>query len=177
MTHLFMYAAALYIVHHNTKCHICIFATFQEKQKTEFLLWEWFFCFKILHRHTEYNKKWYPSMHLVFHALCNSPLWWNFSAVPAFCPNIYCFSIQIRHFVFYSFLSCWWPLMTGVLTNYSRETHLPFHSKQKCIWLNMTGYARRFGCRYSSLDHFGSCFRYGLLSLFSTLTFVFSGFW
>ena len=49
--------------------------------------------------------------------------------------------------------------------------------KTKCIWLNMTGYTRCFGCRYSIFDHFGSCFRYGILSLFSTLTFVFFGFW
>ena len=47
------------IVGYNTKCHICIFPTFQEKQKTEFLAWEWFVCLKNLTSVTEYDKKWY----------------------------------------------------------------------------------------------------------------------
>ena len=86
---IFRAQAEAHIIGHNTKCRICIFSTFQEKQKTEFLLWEWFFCFKTLNRHTEYDKKWHPSMHSMFYALCNPPIWWIFSAVLAFCPNIY----------------------------------------------------------------------------------------
>ena len=91
-----------------------------------------------------------------------------------FCPNIYCFSTQIRHFVLYSFLGCWWSVMTGVLRNYSSSSRrTPSISFQtKCIWLTMTGYRRRL-----QIQHFGSCFRYSILSLFSTLTFAFSGFW
>ena len=161
----------LNIVGHNTKCCICIFPTFPEKQNTEFLLLEWFICFKILNRHTEYDKKWYTSMHSLFHALCNPPIWWNFSAVPAFCPNIYCFSTQIWHFVFYSFLSCWWSVMTGVLTNYSPSISF----QTKCIWFSMTGYTCRrcFCCRYSILDHVSDttfCLYFQLWPLFSLVS-------
>ena len=154
--------------------HVLNFSGETKQKKTDFFLWEWFFCFKILNRHTEYDKKWYPSMHSVFHALFNPPIWWNFSVVPAFWPNIYCFSIQTRHFVFYSFLSC----CNGRCSHKLFQRNWPSTPFQiKCIWLSMTGYTRHFGCRYSIFHHFGSCFRYGILSLFSTLIFIFSGFW
>lgn len=43
---------------------------FRTNKKTEFLVWEWFICFQNLASGTKYNKKWYPSMKLMFHALC-----------------------------------------------------------------------------------------------------------
>ena len=97
-------------------------------------------------------------MHSMFHALCNPSSWWNFRAVLAFCPNtcIYCFSTQIWHFVFYSFLNGWWPVMTGVLTNYSRVTYLPLYSKQNVfdsIWQDIQDVLVADIAFWTILDH------------------------
>ena len=77
-------------------------------------------------------------MHSMFDALCYPPIWWNFSAVPAFCGV----SDQILH-CFYSFLqllmACW------------------------CIWFIVTGDKRCFSCRYGISDHFRLYFRYYIL--------------
>ena len=77
----------LFIIGHNTKCCICIFSTFQEKQKTGFYLSEWFFCFNILNMHIKYDKKWYPSIHSMFHALCNPPIMVKFQCSSSFLPQ------------------------------------------------------------------------------------------
>ena len=67
------------------------------------------------------------------------------------------------------FLSCWWPVMTGVLTKYSRENHIPYHFRTKCLWLIMTGLVADTA--------FWTLFLIQLLDFLLTLTCVFSGFW
>ena len=116
-------------------------------------------------------------MHSVFRTLCNPPVWWSFSAAPPFLPQYLLFHsrFSISFFFFFfcffffffffasflnSFLSCWWSVMTGALTNYFRETHLPFHFRQNVFQsLSMTWYTTRFGCRYSISNHFWSLCR------------------
>ena len=149
---------------------------FRTNKKLNFFFESGSFVLKSWNMCTEYDKKWYPSMHSMFHAVCYPPVWWNVSAVPAFCPNIYCFSIQIRHFVFYSFLSCWRLVMTGVLTNYSRETHLPFHPKQNVfdsIWQNIQDVLVADTAFWTILNHVSDtafCLYFQLWSLFSLVS-------
>ena len=146
---------------------------FRRNKKLNFFFESGSFVSKILNSVIEYDKKWYPRMHLIFHALCYPPIWWNFSAVPAFCPYLYWVSVHIWHFVFVIFFSSRWSVKTGVLTKYSRENRLPYHFRTRCIWLIMIGDKRHFGCRYGISDHFGPCFIYGILSFYQ----LWPGFW
>ena len=158
-----MITSSYHIIGYNTNCRICIFPTLQEKQKTKFLAWEWFLCFKILTSATEYDKTCYPSVHSLFHALCYHPIWWNFSAVLAFFPNFIEFRPGFSILFLIVFFSCWLPVL--VLTKYSKENDLPCHFRAKSIWLIMISWSKAFQLQ---IQRFG---------LSSTLTCILSGFW
>ena len=53
--------------------------------------------------------------------------WDDFQCSSGFSPHYLLLFNPGSAFFFNSFFSCWWPVMTGILTNYSRETNLPFH--------------------------------------------------
>ena len=111
-----------------TVCHICNSPTFQEiKTKTEFFFDS---CSFVLKSWTEVRKIIRNDIQVCIQCFMQcAPIWWNFSAVPAFCPYFLSsdsVSIPNSAFCFYCFLHLLMANKDSMLTKYSGENHFPY---------------------------------------------------